>query len=113
MKVKRAHERPGIGRQDAMSTNPADKPAGVDLEEVARLVTALERDLEKVRAGSADVDTLRTEVTQLRTALEAPAPVRGEVDKGLHGIRALLQRVEDELLADADYVARIGRMLGM
>lgn len=114
MRAKRARECPGIGRQAEMSTNPPDKPAtGVDLEEVARLVTALERDLEKVRAGSADLDTLRAEVTQLRMALEAPAPARGEVHKGLHGIRALLQRAEDELLADADYVARIGRMLGM
>lgn len=95
------------------STNPADKPAGVNLEEVSRLVTALERDLEKVRAGSADIDTLRSEVTQLRAALASPAPARSEVREGLHGIRALLQKAEDELLADADYVARIGRMLGM
>jgi hypothetical protein len=95
-----------------MTTNQPGK-AGVDLEEVARLVAALERDIEKVRAGSGDVDTLRGEVAQLRAALESPAPAQGELHEGLHGIRALLQKAEEELFTDADYVARIGRMLGM
>jgi prefoldin subunit 5 len=95
-----------------MSTNPPGK-TGVDLEEVARLVAALERDIEEVRAGSGDVDTLRGEVAQLRAALESPTPAQGDVHEGLHGIRALLQKAEDELFTDADYVARIGRMLGM
>jgi hypothetical protein len=96
-----------------MSTSQPGKQAGIDLEEVSRLVAALERDLEKVRAGAADVDTLRGEVAQLREALDSPAPVQGAVHEGLRGVRALLQKAEDELLADADYVTRIGRMLGM
>jgi hypothetical protein len=95
-----------------MSTNPPGKQ-GVDLAEVSRLVAALERDLEKARAGSGDIETLRKEVAELRAALDAPAPAHGDVHQGLHGIRALLQKAEDELFADADYVARIGRMLGM
>jgi hypothetical protein len=88
-------------------------PQGVDLEEVSRLVAALERDLENARAGTGDLESLRSEVAQLRAALDAPAPTHGEVHDGLHGIRALLQKAGDELFADADYVARIGRMLGM
>jgi hypothetical protein len=95
-----------------MSTTQSGKGT-VDLDEVARLVAALERDLETVRAGSGDVDTLRGEVAQLRQALEAPGTAHGEVHEGLHGIRALLQKAEGELFTDADYVARIGRMLGM
>jgi phage gp16-like protein len=87
--------------------------SNVDLDEVARLVAALERDLAKVRAGSGDVETLRGEVAQLRQALAAPETAHGEVHEGLHGIRALLQKAEGELFTDADYVARIGRMLGM
>jgi hypothetical protein len=93
-----------------MSRNETGK-AGVDLDEVSRLVAALERDLEKVRSGAEDVDTLRSEVAQLREALDSPTPAHGEVHEGLHGIRALLQKAEDGLFAD--YVARIGRMLGM
>jgi hypothetical protein len=50
-------------------------------------------------------------VAQLREALDSPTPAHGEVHEGLHGIRALLQKAEDGLFAD--YVARIGRMLGM
>lgn len=93
-----------------MSRNETGK-AGVDLDEVSRLVAALERDLEKVRSGAEDVDTLRSEVAQLREALDSSAPAHGEVHEGLHGIRALLQKAEDGMFAD--YVARIGRMLGM
>ena len=96
-----------------MSASQPGKQERIDLEEVSRLVAALERDLEKVRTGAADIDTLRGEVTQLRRALASAAPAQGEVHEGLHGIRALLQKAEDELFADADYVARIGRMLGM
>jgi uncharacterized membrane protein len=91
------------------------KRTNIDLAEVARLVEALERDIAKVREGSSDLATLRNEVEQLRAALEATE--HEEVHSGLHGIRALLHRAGDELLGDAlrggDYLARIGRMLGM
>ena len=93
------------------------KPAGFDLDEVARLVEALERDLAKVRQGSSDLAALRGEVEQLRTALSAAETAHGDVHAGLHGIRALLHKAGDELFGDAvkggDYIARIGRMLGM
>jgi hypothetical protein len=92
----------------------------IDLAEVAGLIEALERDLAKVRQGSGDVATLRGEVEQLRAALQSPGDAADkvqEVHEGLHGIRTLIHKVGDELVGDAlkgaDYVARIGRLLGM
>jgi septation ring formation regulator EzrA len=89
----------------------------VDLEQVTRLLEALERDLAKVHEGSADVETLRNEVEQLRAALRSPGAAHSAVQERLHGIRAVLHRAEDELVGDtleaSDYLARIGRMLGM
>jgi hypothetical protein len=99
---------------DNPSTNT--DPPYVDLEQVAHLVEQLERDLARVRTGGASVDTLRTEVEQLRQALAAADP-HGEVHEGLHGVRDRLGAVSDELLGDAlkgsDYIARIGRILGL
>lgn len=96
---------------------PADrKPTSVDLDEAARLLDALERDLARVRQGSADVDALRAEVEQLRAVLRAGS-AHEDVHEGLHGIRALMHRIGDELRDDAfkgsDYATRIGRLLGL
>ena len=100
-----------------MATDQDGKPTGVDLEEVSRLVEALERDLDKVREGASGVETLRGEVEQLRAALESPEPAERGVHAGLESIRDLLHRAGDELLEDAvkvsEYVTRIGRMLGL
>lgn len=99
---------------DNPSTNT--DPPHVDLEQVAHLVEQLERDLARVRTGGASVDTLRMEVEQLREALAAADP-HVEVHEGLHGVRDRLGAVSDELLGDAlkgsDYIARIGRILGL
>jgi hypothetical protein len=99
-----------------MSTDGGNQPKGIDLAEATRLVEALEQDLKKVREGSSDLDSLRGEVEQLRALLQAPGG-EGELHQGLHGVRSVLKRVENELLGDAftasDYIARIGRMLGM
>jgi hypothetical protein len=92
-------------------------PERVNLDDVTRLVEQLERDLAKVRAGGASVDTLRCEVEQLRSALSAPEPSHGELNQGLHGVRDRLAALSDELFGDAlkgsDYIARIGRILGL
>jgi len=100
-----------------MSANAKRESANVDLAEVSRLVDALTQDLAKVREGSTDLDSLRSEVEQLRTALQATQRDQAEVHEGLTGIRSVLHRIEDEVLGDAltasDYIARIGRMLGM
>jgi hypothetical protein len=89
----------------------------IDLEAVAQLVEQLERDLAHARSGTASVDTLRAEVEQLRTALSAEEPSQGEVHEGLHGLRARLHELGDELKSDAlkgsDYLTRIGHLLGL
>jgi predicted nuclease with TOPRIM domain len=92
------------------------KRAEVDLEEARRLADALDEDLAKLQQGAGDVETLRREVAQLRAALRIHGE-GGRVHERLHGIRALLHKAEDEVISDAfaagDYIARIGRMLGM
>jgi predicted nucleic acid-binding Zn-ribbon protein len=99
-----------------MESNQVDQ-AKVDLAEVARLVEALQRDLAQVKAGSGDLGSLRGEVEQLRVTLDSLNRDHDDVHEKLHGIRALLHKLEDELIGDAltagDYLARIGRMLGM
>jgi hypothetical protein len=89
----------------------------VNLDEVGQLVDQLERDLAKARAGGASVDTLRAEVEQLRVALSAAEPSHDEVHVGLHGVRSKLDELGDELksgaLTGSDYLARIGRLLGL
>lgn len=88
----------------------------VDLEETTRLIDALERDLARVKTGQGDLDHLRADVEQLRAALASAQP-HDEVHGGLAGLREKLHAASDELLADAiktgDYIARIGRLLGM
>ncbi len=99
-----------------MSAEQGKGAAGIDLDEVKRLVDALERDLGKVGEGSSGVETLRNEVDQLRSALGSEPPHR-EVHSGLENVRNLLHRAGDELVDDAvkvgEYVTWIGRMLGM
>ena len=89
----------------------------VNLDDVQRLVDALERDLAKVRAGAAGVDSLRDEVEALRSALSAEEPREEQVRERLHGVRSTLEDVGETLYEDAvklgDYLARIGRMLGL
>jgi len=88
----------------------------VDLEETARLIDALEQDLVRLKSGQGDLDHLRADVEQLRAAL-ASAQRHDEVQGGLAGLREKLHAASDELLTDAistgDYIARIGRLLGM
>ena len=91
--------------------------ASVDIDEANRLVEALERDLANLGEGASGVETLRAEVAQLRAALRAAEPAHPEVHTGLENVRDVLHRAGDELFDDAvkvgDYVARIGRMLGL
>ena len=89
----------------------------INLDEVAQLVETLDRDLDRARHSNADVDLLRGEVEQLRAALAAQSPARDEVQRGLSGVRSRLHALGDELFDDAvkcgEYVARIGRLLGL
>jgi len=97
-----------------------EQPRGahpVNLDEVQRLVEALERDLAKARADAGDVEALREEVEALRRALSAEEPRQDHVRERLHGVRASLEQVGETLYDDAvklgDYLRRIGWMLGM
>ena len=89
----------------------------VNLDDVQRLVEALERDLAKVRAGTAGVESLREEVEALRSTLNAAEPREEHVRERLHGVRSTLEDFGETLYEDAvklgDYLARIGRMLGL
>ena len=94
-----------------------DQGKRIDLNEVERLVEALERDLARARRGEADIGELRGEVEQLRASLAADDVAHADVKRGLMGVRDRLHALGDELFDDAlkagDYLARLGRLLGM
>lgn len=89
----------------------ADKQ--VDLQEVERLVTALEQDLAKVRTGSQDVQSLRDEVEALRALLNDQESAREPVNARLRSIQALMDTLVDDMIEGARYVREIGRILGL
>jgi hypothetical protein len=103
-----------------MTSAPTPSPsARIDLDATARLVDMLERDLAQARQGHGEVEhveRLRADVEQLREAL-ASAPPDAKVHAGLNALRDTLRAVSEELQLDAfkvgDYVARIGRLLGL
>jgi hypothetical protein len=88
----------------------------VDLQETARLIDALERDLAQLKRGEGDLSGLRIDVERLRVALASGEPQQ-DVHGGLSGLREKLHAASDELLDDViktgDYIARIGRLLGL
>ena len=89
----------------------------IDLEEVAKLVDALEQDLRKVQGGSRDIQVLRDEVETLKNVLNSPVRRHHWVRDGLHGIREGIENVVDSAIAEgiraSRYIAEIGRILGM
>ncbi len=89
----------------------------IDLAEVAKLLEALERDLEKVQSGSRDIQVLRDEVETLKNVLNSPVRRHHWVRDGLHGIREGFENVVDSAIAEgiraSRYVAEIGRILGL
>lgn len=93
-----------------------DKPE-VDFEEVSRLVTALERDLQQVQGDSAAIQRLKDEVDTLKNVLHSPVRRHHWVRDGLHGIRDAFDHAVGTAKADglkaSQYVAEIGRILGM
>jgi hypothetical protein len=93
-----------------------DGNTAIDLQETARLIDALERDLARLQSGEGDLTSLRADVERLRAALDSAQP-HAEVHGGLAGLRERLHSASDELLADAirtgDYISRIGRLLGL
>jgi hypothetical protein len=89
----------------------------VNLEAAARLVAALEQDLQKVTGDSRDLQQLRDEVETLKNVLNSPVRRHHWVRDGLHSIRESFSKVMDEAATDVlkggQYVAEIGRILGL
>ena len=89
----------------------------IDLEEVTRLVEALERDLAMVRSGSQDVQRLRDEVETLKNVLNSPIRRHHWVSDGLHGVRTVLEEAIDAAVGKgiktSQYISEIGRILGL
>lgn len=99
--------------QDEQSRNEAQ----VDLEQVSRLIAALEEDLKQVRSGSSDIERLRDEVETLKNVLNSPVRRHHWVRDGLHGIRDVIETALDKAKTEGfkgtQYIAEIGRILGM
>jgi hypothetical protein len=100
-----------------MARDKADTRSEVDLVEVDKLVEALERDLEQMNPDSAAVQRLKDEVQTLKNVLGSPVRRHHWVRDGLHGVREALDNAWDTAVADSlkasQYVAEIGRILGM
>ena len=93
---------------DAVPSGPP-----LDLQQVERLVAAIETDLARVRSGSEDVQALREEVDSLKQLLDSSAPTHEPVHDRLRSMHRLLDTLVDDAIQGARYVAEIGRMLGM
>ena len=89
----------------------------IDLEEVERLIGALERDLERVQGSSADVQRIRDEVETLKNLLRSPVRRHHWVRDALHGIREGIDDAVDTAVVEGlevgRYIGEIGRILGM
>ena len=98
-----------------MSKN--DNAKNIDLEQAAKLIQALERDLAQVRGGAQDVQRLRDEVETLRNVLNSPVQRHHWVSDSLHDIRSLLDETVDEAIYEGTtisrYAADIARILGL
>ena len=95
-----------------------EKEAGeVDLDAVNKLVAALQCDVEKLRGDSPDIQRLKDELQTLGNVLDSPLRRPHWVRDGLHGIRDSMSRALDEVVVDGinggQYLAEVGRILGM
>jgi cell division septum initiation protein DivIVA len=95
----------------------AASPGQIDLDEVARLIDALERDLDKVQGSSRDIQRLRDEIETLKNVLKSPVRRHHWVRDALHGIRERVDDALDAALAEGievgRHLAEIGRILGL
>jgi len=100
------------------TVKPEDASARqIDLDEVARLIEAMERDLNKVQGSSRDIQHLKDEIETLKNVLKSPVRRHHWVRDALHGIRERIDDTLDSALAEGievgRYVAEIGRILGL
>jgi hypothetical protein len=100
-----------------MAQSGGKTPKEIDIEEVAKLIEALERDLARVRSGSRDLQPLRDEVETLKNVLNSPIRRHHWVREGLHGMREAIESRLESAVADGlkagQYIAEIGRILGL
>jgi len=102
-----------------MSTPYANKQGTpeIDLDEVAKLLQALEQDLASVKGDAKDIQRLRDEVQTLKNVLISPVRRHHWVRDGLHSIRHVFENALDTAvvggLKGSQYIAEIGRILGM
>jgi len=102
-----------------MSTTETDKQNApeIDLDEVAKLLEALEKDLANVQGSEKDIQRLKDEVQTLRNVLVSPVRRHHWVRDGLHDIRDVFENALDTAVAKglkgSQYIAEIGRILGM
>jgi hypothetical protein len=93
------------------------EPPEINLEEVGRLIEALERDLAQVRGGSQDMQRLRDEVETLKNVLNSPVRKHHWIKDGLHSVRTSLEDALESAVAEGmkagQYAAEIGRILGL
>jgi hypothetical protein len=92
----------------------------IDWESVSRLVDQLDQDLNRLEAGKSDDQEtahLKAEIAELRRLLAGGPSAEQQLSAGLLGLRRRLHAFSDELFVDAvrsgDYVARLGRLLGL
>lgn len=89
----------------------------IDLDEVAKLIEALEKDLANVQGNASDIQRLRDEVQTLKNVLMSPVRRHHWVRDGLHGIQHVFENAVDTAMAKglkgSQYIAEIGRILGM
>jgi uncharacterized membrane protein len=89
----------------------------VDLEEVARLVDALERDLAQLKGSPEDLQALHDEIATLKNVLKSPIRRHHWVRDALHDMRTALEDRLDSAVAGgmnaSRYAAEIGRILGL
>ena len=101
----------------AVITAKENSAPEVNLEAAAKLVAALEQDLNRVSGDSRDIQRLRDEVQTLKNVLNSPVRRQHWVRDGLHSIRESFSNVLDEAATDVlkggQYVAEIGRILGL
>ena len=89
------------------------KPQDVDLEEVRKLLDVLERDLEHAGDDSTAMQRVKDEVQTLRNVLDSPVRRHHWVRDSLHGIREAYDAAVADGAKAGQYIAEIGRILGL
>jgi predicted nucleic acid-binding Zn-ribbon protein len=96
---------------------PEEPGRNVDLDEVARLIEALEHDLAKVQGRSEDIQRLRDEIETLKNVLDSPVRRHHWVRDALHDIRSRIDDAMDTAVTEgieiSRHIAEIGRILGL